>query len=96
MPTFDTCSDLAERKEVSANERGRLQIAVLLPELVVRHWWEYFLYNQRVQLLKLLLLVKGKQRIVVINIPWYLGRDGHLQGVSPEPESVEEPVHVSA
>jgi hypothetical protein len=45
---------------------------VLLPELVVRHWWEYFLHNQRVQMLKLLLLIKGKQRIIVVNIPWYL------------------------
>jgi len=48
------------------------KITVLLPELVVRHWWEYFLHNQRVQMLKLLLLLKGKQRIIVINIPWYL------------------------
>jgi len=48
------------------------KVAVLLPELVVRHWWENFLHNQRVQLLKLLLLLKGNQRIVVVNIPWYL------------------------
>jgi len=48
------------------------KITVLLPELVVRHWWEYFLHNQRVQMLKLLLLLKGKQRIIVVNIPWYL------------------------
>lgn len=48
------------------------KIAVLLPELVVRHWWENALHNQRVQLLKLLLLVRGNQRIVVVNIPWYL------------------------
>ena len=48
------------------------KITVLLPELVVRHWWEYFLHNQRVQMLKLLLLIKGKQRIIVVNIPWYL------------------------
>ncbi|HEX9200668.1 MAG TPA: APC family permease [Acidobacteriaceae bacterium] len=48
------------------------KVAVLLPELVVRHWWEYFLHNQRVQLLKVLLLLKGKQRIIVVNIPWYL------------------------
>jgi amino acid transporter len=46
-------------------------IAVLIPELVVRHWWENLLHNQRSSLLKLLLLVRGKQRIVVINIPWY-------------------------
>jgi amino acid transporter len=48
------------------------KIAVLLPELVVRHWWENLLHNQRVQLLKVMLLLKGKQRIVVVNIPWYL------------------------
>jgi amino acid transporter len=46
-------------------------IAVLVPELVVRHWWEALLHNQRSSLLKLLLLLRGKQRIVVINIPWY-------------------------
>jgi len=48
------------------------KIAVLLPELVVRRWWENLLHNQRVQILKLMLLLKGNQRIVVVNIPWYL------------------------
>jgi amino acid transporter len=57
--------------ELEKANPGR-KVAVLLPELVVRHWWENALHNQRVQLLKLLLLVKGKQQIVVINIPWYL------------------------
>jgi len=57
--------------ELEQKNPGR-KIAVLLPELVVRHWWENALHNQRVQLLKLLLLLKGNQRIVVVNIPWYL------------------------
>ncbi len=57
--------------ELEEQHPGR-KVAVLLPELVVRHWWENFLHNQRVQLLKLLLLLKGNQRIVVVNIPWYL------------------------
>ncbi len=48
------------------------QIAVLIPELVVRRWWQTPLHNQRAQLLKLLLLLRGNQRIIVINIPWYL------------------------
>jgi len=48
------------------------QIAVLIPELVVRHWWQTPLHNQRAQLLKVLLLLRGNQRIIVINIPWYL------------------------
>jgi amino acid transporter len=57
--------------ELEHKNPGR-KVAVILPELVVRHWWENALHNQRVQLLKLLLLVKGNQRIVVVNIPWYL------------------------
>jgi hypothetical protein len=61
--------DVVLRLEV---EYPQVKIAVLLPELVVRRWWEYFLHNQRVQWLKLALLVMGKQRIVVVNIPWYL------------------------
>jgi hypothetical protein len=48
------------------------QIAVLVPELVVRHWWQTPLHNQRAQLLKVLLLLRGNQRIIVIKIPWYL------------------------
>jgi hypothetical protein len=57
--------------QLEEDNPGR-KIAVLLPELVVRHWWENLLHNQRVQLLKILLLLKGNQRIVVVNIPWYL------------------------
>jgi len=57
--------------ELERQHPGR-KIAVLLPELVVKHWWENALHNQRVQLLKLILLLRGNQRIVVVNIPWYL------------------------
>ena len=48
------------------------QIAVLVPELVVRHWSQNLLHNQRAQLLKLILLVHGSQRITVISIPYHL------------------------
>ncbi len=57
--------------QLEEDNPGR-KIAVLLPELVVKHWWENLLHNQRVQLLKLMLLLRGNQRIVVVNIPWYL------------------------
>ena len=50
------------------------RIAVLLPELVVRHWWENLMHNRRADLLKVILLVRGNKRIVVINLPWYLDR----------------------
>jgi hypothetical protein len=54
------------------HENPQRQIAVLVPELVVKHWWQTPLHNQRAQVLKLLLLLRGNQRIIVINIPWYL------------------------
>jgi amino acid transporter len=50
-------------------------VCVLVPELVVRHWWENLMHNRRADLLKVILLLRGNRRIVVINIPWYLERD---------------------
>jgi len=51
------------------------KVCVLVPELVVSHWWENLLHNRRADLLKVILLMRGNRRIVVINIPWYLERD---------------------
>ena len=47
------------------------QIAVLIPELVQKHWYQYFLHNQRATWLKAALLLKGDDRIIVVNVPWY-------------------------
>ena len=47
-------------------------LAVLVPELVVRHWWENLLHNHRANLLKLMLLMRGNRHILVVNIPWYI------------------------
>jgi hypothetical protein len=53
-------------------ENPRRLIAVVLPEMVERHWTHYLLHNQRAEILKGWLLLKGNQRIIVINVPWYL------------------------
>jgi amino acid transporter len=53
-------------------ETTHSKICVLVPELVVRHWWENLMHNRRANLLKVILLLRGNRRIVVINIPWYL------------------------
>jgi amino acid transporter len=47
-------------------------VAVVIPELVERRWYHYFLHNQRGELLAALVLVKGDRRIVIVNVPWYL------------------------
>jgi amino acid transporter len=54
-----------------AENPGR-QIAVIVPELVERHWYHYPLHNQRAELLKAFLLLKGSRNIVLINVPWYI------------------------
>ncbi|MFZ1084073.1 MAG: APC family permease [Terracidiphilus sp.] len=51
------------------------KVCVLVPELVVHHWWENLLHNRRADMLKVILLLRGNRRIIVINIPWYLERD---------------------
>jgi hypothetical protein len=56
----------------TANETSFHKICVLVPELVVRHWWQNLLHNRRADLLKVILLMRGNRRIIVINIPWYL------------------------
>jgi amino acid transporter len=48
------------------------QIAVIIPELVEKHWYHNFLHNRRATWLKAALLLKGNRRIVIINVPWYL------------------------
>jgi len=48
------------------------QIAVIVPNLVERRWYQHFMHNQTGELLTTLLLLKGNQRIVIINVPWYL------------------------
>jgi amino acid transporter len=55
-------------------ESDTRKICVLVPELVVHHWWENLLHNRRADLLKAVLLIRGTRRIIVINIPWYLDR----------------------
>ncbi len=56
-------------------ESEACKVCVLVPELVVRHWWQGMLHNRRSDLLKVVLLMRGNRRIIVINIPWYLEDD---------------------
>jgi hypothetical protein len=64
-PIVDYVLDLEEKN----HDR---EVAVLVPELVEERWYYYLLHNQRAAWLKALLLLKGNQRIIVIDVPWYL------------------------
>jgi len=56
--------------KVEAENPGR-QIAVIVPELVERHWYHYPLHNKRAEILKWFILLNGNERLVLINVPWY-------------------------
>ncbi len=53
-------------------ENPERRIAVVIPELVERRWYFFFLQNQRAEILKAILLLRGNPRIVLVNVPWYL------------------------
>ncbi len=53
-------------------ENRHRNIAVVISVMVERHWYHYFLHNQRGAVLDALLLLRGDRRINIINVPWYL------------------------
>jgi amino acid transporter len=48
------------------------EVAVIIPELIKRHWWQLLLHNHRARQLRRALLQQGGRRLVVISIPWPL------------------------
>jgi amino acid transporter len=64
-PIVDYVLDLAQKNP----DR---QIAVVIPEVVERHWYYHILHNQRGTALKSMLYFKGNGRILVVNVPWYI------------------------
>jgi amino acid transporter len=57
--------------KVEKENPGRT-VAVVIATIVEKHWYHYFLHNQRGQMLTALLLLGGDRRINIVNVPWYL------------------------
>jgi amino acid transporter len=57
--------------KVEKENPGRT-VAVVIASMVERHWYHYFMHNQRGQMLTALLLLGGDKRINIVNVPWYL------------------------
>jgi hypothetical protein len=53
-------------------EHPERTLAVIIPELVERHWYHHLLHNKTAVMLKGLLYLSGMRRVTVINVPWYL------------------------
>jgi amino acid transporter len=59
------------------------QIAVVIPELVERSWWEMALHGHAATAIKTALLFKGDPRVVVISVPWYLDKQDEEESEAP-------------
>ncbi len=55
-----------------SDKNPKKRVIAMVPELVENRWYNYFLHSQRATVLKGMLLVKGNNRISVLNVPWYI------------------------
>ncbi len=55
-----------------AKDNPDRRVVAIIPELIEKRWYYYFLHTQRATLLKTELLMEGNDRISVLNIPLYL------------------------
>jgi hypothetical protein len=60
--------------------RAGTVVTVVLPELVVAHWWEHLLHNQSSLYFKRLLLFEPN--VVVTSVPLHLRREAPRSGAS--------------
>jgi amino acid transporter len=57
--------------ELERTHPGR-RLAVVVPELVERRWYHFFLHNQTAAMIKGYLYFSGLERVAVVNVPWYM------------------------
>jgi hypothetical protein len=50
-------------------------IAVLVPQLIESRWYYSLLHNRRADILKTVLLLQGRNRILIVNVPWNLEKE---------------------
>lgn len=65
QPLFEFVLDLRDKNPAR-------DIVVVIPDLVVAHWYEGLLHNHRGAILRTLFRLRGGPRVVVVNTPLYL------------------------
>ncbi|HXR92981.1 MAG TPA: APC family permease [Steroidobacteraceae bacterium] len=76
--------------ELQRQNRNR-PIAVLLPDVVKKHWWQYPLHSHRLRRLQATLLRYGGSDIVVTIVPWHLEEPRIQEGLEEEDEEASLP-----
>ena len=81
--------------ELQRQNRTR-PIAVLLPDVVKKHWWQYPLHSHRLRRLQATLLRYGGSDIVVTIVPWHLEEPRIQEGLEEEDEEASLPTSAGA
>lgn len=63
---------LVRHLQLRLSENPERRIAVVVPELVEGHWWQFLLHNGRATSLRAALLLGGERRIAIVSAPWYM------------------------
>jgi amino acid transporter len=58
----------------TAKANPERQVAVVIPEVVEDRWYNHLLHAQNAAMLKALLYFQGTGSVVVVNVPWYVGK----------------------
>ena len=74
-------------------ENPERTIAVLIPELVKTHWWQYLLHGGRAHRLLSAVLEYGGSRVVAVVVPWYLQEPNIEEAMSEEEQAAPARSH---
>lgn len=70
-------------------------IAVIIPELVKEHWWDYLLHSFRARQLRTALLRHGGPNLMVVMVPWAREQPHPEKVIEEEEPAPEQPATVA-
>jgi amino acid transporter len=71
-PYREFVTPLLEQIDKVKQEFPQRLVAVIIPEVVEKHWWQAVLHSRRAARLRLALRQREDNRVVVIDLPWFL------------------------
>jgi amino acid transporter len=74
--------------ELRCDTVGEL-VSVVVPEIVPKHWWEHLLHNKTALYIRTAFLFRPN--VVVVAVPFHLGRAARIRDLIHHDESVDEP-----
>ena len=72
FPYRDVVRPVLDQIEGLKSQYPGRTIAIVVPELVEKHWWQTFLHRRKAAALRNALRKRGDNGVVVVNVPWYI------------------------